>query len=241
MTRLRDVGEAVSGLLSPQASANTHANAETGSSAPQIHRDWTARPRDTILSALRYTQFVGWMKRILPISAGIVVAAVLAFFFLQRAPEGMTLSYESTGRIDNDLAMIKPRLVGTDDAGNPFVITANAAIQDGKNAKRARLEKVEADIQADKGHWLNASATRGTYDMDAGTLVLRDGLSVFSDDGYELHTAQADVDLKKGEMTGPEVTGQGPLGSLRADTFKVDRISRRLQLSGNVHMTLSPK
>jgi lipopolysaccharide export system protein LptC len=234
MTRLREVEEAVSELLSPQTSASTKSKAD-----PAGLRDWTARPRDTILSALRYTQFVAWMKRILPIAAGAIVAAVVAFFFLQRTPQNMTLSYEKMGRIDNDLAAIKPRLTGTDEGGNPFVITADAAIQDGKNAKRARLEKVQADIQLDKGRWLTASATRGMYDMDAGTVILRDGLSVFSDDGYELHTAQADVDLKAGIVTGPEVTGQGPMGSLRADTFKMDKISRQLLLSGHVRMTLN--
>ena len=235
MTRLRRAGEAVAGLILPDTSASATNEAEKS----VRQRDWTARPRGNILSALRYTQFVAFMKRALPVAAGTVVAAVIAFFFFQRAPERMVLSYESTGRIDNDLAMIKPRLSGTDDAGNPYVITADAAIQDSKNARRARLEKVEADIQTDKERWLNASATRGVYDMEAGTLILRDGLSVYSDDGYELHTQQADVDLKAGVMRGPEVKGQGPLGALRADTFRIDRITRQLLLSGNVQMTLS--
>ena len=236
MTRLRQVGEAVTGLLSPQAKSDAPA-VQRG--APRTVRDWGARPRDTILSALRYTQFVGFMKRALPIAAGSVVAAVGAFFFFQRAPDRMQLSYQSIGHVGDDLAMIKPRLAGTDDAGNPFVVTFDTAIQDRKNPKRARLEKIDADMQIDKQRWLNARATRGFIDLGARTLVLWDWLSVYSDEGYELHTKTANVDLSAFVMTGPEVTGQGPLGSLRADTFTIDRTTRQLVLTGNVHMTLT--
>ena len=36
------------------------------------------------------------------------------------------MTYEKLGQIENDLAMIKPRLTGADGKGNPFVITADA-------------------------------------------------------------------------------------------------------------------
>ncbi len=68
------------------------------------------------------------------------------------------MTYEKLGSIENDLAMIKPRLTGADGSGNPFVITADAAIQDAKNPKRARLRKVEADLTTDKNGWVNANA-----------------------------------------------------------------------------------
>ena len=37
--------------------------------------------------------------------------------------------------------MIKPRLTGADAKGNPFVITADTAIQDANNPKRASLQQ----------------------------------------------------------------------------------------------------
>jgi lipopolysaccharide export system protein LptC len=76
-------------------------------------------------------------------------------------------------------------------------------------------------------------------DMKAGALELRGGINVFSDDGYELHTQSASVDLNKGVVHGyQEVTGQGPLGSLRADQFHFDRDSKILTLDGHVRMTI---
>ena len=202
--------------------------------------DWSARARTTALEALRYTQFVGVMKRALPAAAFAVIAAVLGYFFLARQPARVTMGYERMGRVENDLAMVKPRLSGQDARGNPFVITADAVIQDAKNPKRAQLTKVEADLSLGRQGWINADAASGVVDMKAGALDLNGGINVFSGDGYELHTQSASVDLNKGVVHGrQEVTGQGPLGALSADRFQFDRNSRLLSLDGHVRMTIA--
>jgi lipopolysaccharide export system protein LptC len=90
--------------------------------------DWSARVRTTALEALRYSRFVHLMKRILSLGAFLIIAAVLAFFFVQRLPHQLQMSYERLGKVDNDLAMMKPRLSGADAKGNPYVITADMAV-----------------------------------------------------------------------------------------------------------------
>ena len=122
--------------------------------------DWSARARTSALEALRYTQFVGIMKRALPVAAFAVISAVLAFFFLARQPAKVSMGYERLGHVENDLAMIKPRLTGQDAKGNPFVITADQAVQDAKNPKRASLTKIEADMTLDKNGWKLGRAKR---------------------------------------------------------------------------------
>jgi lipopolysaccharide export system protein LptC len=228
MTRRNSVSEAIAQPIS-------------GSSEPAPpRRDWTARTRDTALNALRYSRFVAVMKRALPISAAALIAAVIAYSLIPRQSDKLSLTSERMGRIENDLAMLKPRLSGVDQKGNPFVITADAAIQDHANVRRAMLKNVQADLTLDKDRWLNATAAKGFVDMDKSALALTGGISVYSDDGYELHTARADVDLKKGRFHGPvEVTGHGPSGTLRADTFDVDRINNQIVLQGHVYMTIN--
>lgn len=203
-------------------------------------RDWTARARGTAMDALRYSQFVALMKRALPISAAAVLAAVLVYSFIPRQPDQVKLTFESRGVFENDLSMIKPRLTGTDDDGNPFVVTAEIAIQDPKNVHRGRMKGIEADMTLDNGRWMNAIATEGTFNMDAGTLNLRKSIAVYTDDGYELHTASVDIEMKTGRFHGPvTVTGHGPFGTMRADRFEVDHKKQLLHLFGNVHMTFS--
>jgi lipopolysaccharide export system protein LptC len=211
----------------------------SGARSRRTSRDWTARTRDTAMNALRYSRFVTVMKRVLPIAASVLILAIIAYSLVPRQSDKLKLTSETVGTLANDLAMIKPRLTGTDKKGHPFVITADMAIQDAANRKRATLKNVQADLTMDNDRWMNATAVRGFIDMDKGTLKLDGGIAVFSDDGYEIHTARADVDLKKGTMHGPSaVNGHGPSGSFRSDTFELDRKTQQLVLDGHVQMTL---
>jgi len=188
---------------------------------------------------MRYSRFVVRMKKILSISAFLIIAAVLGFFFIQRQPRGLQLAFETLGRVQNDLTMMKPRLTGADDKGNPFVITADRAVQDAHNAKKATLTNLEADLSLDKDGWLNARAKSGMVDMNTGQLELNGGIDVYSGTGYELHSASASANLKQSVIHGHEpVTGQGPDGSLRADSFHADRNTNLLTLDGHVQMTV---
>lgn len=204
-------------------------------------QDWTARTRDTAMNALRYSRFVLVMKRVLPITAGLLIAAVIAYSLVPRQSEKLSLATENLTVIKNDLTMTKPRLTGTDRRGNPFVVTADAAVQDPANVRRATLKAVQADMTLQKTRWLSATAAKGLIDLDKGTLALQGGIALFSDDGYEIHTARADVDLKKGLVRGPvEVNGQGPMGTFRADTFSVEKDTGLISLHGNVRMVINP-
>lgn len=208
----------------------------TAKDAP--HYDWSARVRTTAVEALRYSKFVALMKRVLSLGAFLIIAAVLAFFFVQRQPRQLSMSYEKLGRIENDLAMVKPKLTGTDVKGNPFVITAEMAVQDAKNPKKASLKNLEADMVVQKNGWINARAKAGMVDMAAGHLELAGGIDVFTDTGYELHSPSASMNLKQNEIHGHEaVTGRGPDGTFRADKFHADRNTNLLTLTGNVRVT----
>ena len=210
---------------------------EKGAERPRY--DWSARARTTILDAARYTRFVRRMKRLLSFSAFAIIFAVLAFFVVQRAPRELSLSFNKIGVIENDLAMTNPRLSGADAGGNPFVITAKEAVQDADNAKRYTLKTIEADMNTPQG-WVNARAGAGVVDMNAQTMDLTGGIDLFTDNGYELHTSTAAVDLKGNLVTGNQpVNGQGPMGSMRADTFQYDRNAGLLTLAGRVTMTMS--
>jgi len=204
--------------------------------------DWSARARSTAFDAMRYTKFVTRMKRVTALSAFAVICAVLGFFLVARAPRHLPLSFETLGALKNDLAMTSPRLSGLDANGNPFVITARVAVQDAKNPRHATLQDIEGDFSQGGQGWYNARAAGGVIDMDSGLLELNGGIAVFTDAGYELHTASAEVNLKTNVVHGHEpVSGQGPRGTVQADTFHYDRQSGRLTLEGHVRAVLTGK
>ena len=207
----------------------------------RTQRDWTARARGTALDAIRYSQFVALMKRALPIATAAILAAVVVYSLLPRASDRISIQAKTMRLIKNDLAMEKPKLTGTDDDGNPYVITAEIAIQEPKNIHHVHLQKVEADMTTKDGHWMNATAETGFFDMDKGLLNLVDGIAFYSDSGYELHTSTLDVEMKKGLYHGRNpVTGHGPFGAMRGDRFEFDRLKQMLHLMGRVHTTILP-
>jgi lipopolysaccharide export system protein LptC len=200
-------------------------------------RRWVTPTARTPADPQRYTRFVTIMKRALLLAAAALIVAVIAYSLQPREQNPVAMTFERMNNVANDLAMIKPRLRGTDASGNPFVVTADEAVQVGRSAHRARLKNVQADVTLKNDTWLTANAKSGLLDADARTLELTGAISVYSDSGYEIHTTRAHVDLAKGTMEGNDsVTGQGPLGTLRADRFSVDRNLQIVKLMGHVKM-----
>lgn len=187
---------------------------------------WTERYRATRMEVQRYSRFVVVMKRALPMAAAALLAAVIAYSLQPRLLNGkkLTLTMQRIGILNNDLMMIKPKLSGVDASGNPYVVTAEEAIQDPHDNKRAQLRHIQADMTLKNGQWLNLTATRGSIDETRQKLRLEGAIDVYSDNGYELHTSVADVDMRSGIIVGSApASGQGPLGTFRSDRFIIDR------------------
>jgi lipopolysaccharide export system protein LptC len=238
---------------------------------PLHQMDVGARTRTTVSEAKRYTQFVGVMKRVLLIAALLLLGAVLAYSLAPRRQSPVAMTFQRMGMVNNDLAMIKPKLTGSDAKGSPYLVTADEAIQDARDTKHARLKNVAADLTTKSGGWINIEAPKGYLAGDAGKIDLFGAVSVFTDTGFEAHTSLANVDYTNGIIVGPHyVYGQGPMGTFAADKFRIekpkicdpkkpaaprqskatakclvakspDAVDPRIYLYGNVHMTLYEK
>lgn len=212
--------------------------------APRMRRDWSARTRAGALETERYTRFVVIAKRVLLVAAAVLIAAIVAFSLQPRQSSNkrLAMTFQRLGIVNNDLAMIKPRLTGADDEGDPYVVTAEVAVQDRLNAKRARLKVIQGDVTLKGGTWISATAPSGLLDATHPAqqkMMLAGPIAVFSDNGYEIHTMRANIDMGSGTITGDSaVSGQGPLGVFRADRFRVDRRRKVVYLDGNVRMTI---
>ena len=219
-----------------------HALAEPLSAAglARSRRDWSSRARADLRQTERYTHFVVIAKRGLLIAAAVLVTAVLAYS-LQPRQNGnqIAFSFKNIQVLGNDLAMTSPRLTGVDEKGDPYIVTAEKAIQDRLNAKRARLMNVQGDVTLKDGTWVSGTAPSGNLDAAKKLLTLKGAISVFSDNGYEAHTTAANINMDTGMITGNRtVAGQGPLGTFRADSFEIDRKKNLIYLYRNVQMTI---
>jgi len=207
-------------------------------------RDWGARARATIRQTERYSRFVTIMKRALPLAAVALLAAVLVYALQprQESRQRVAMTFQRLGIVNDDLAMIEPRLTGSDDEGDPYVVTAEEAIQDKQDSHRATLKAVEGDVTLKDGTWITTLAPAGLLDARNRHLWLSGAVSVYADSGYEIHTTTANVNMRTAIITGNHaVSGQGPMGTFRADRFRIDRRKRMVFLYGNVHMVIDHK
>ncbi len=193
---------------------------------PRPRMDWSTRSRTTVSEAKRYTRFVTIMKRALLLAAVALVGAVIAYSLQPRQQQKIAMTFEKMGMVSGDLAMIKPKLTGIDSEGNPFVVTADTAVQDPKNMRRASLKNVDADVTLKDGQWMSITAPHGFLDADAKKMKLDGAIAVFTDQGSEMHTDLAYIDLDKGIVVGPHyMHGQNPSGTYLADHFRIERLS----------------
>ena len=206
-------------------------------------REWRARVRVNARQIERYSRFVIIMKRALPLAAAALIAAVFVYALQprQESRDRVAMTFQRLGIVNNDLAMMKPKLTGEDDEGDPYVITADEAIQSRQDAKLAALRNIEGDVTLKDGSWIGTFAPDGQLDARNHRLGLKGAIAVYSGSGYEIHTTAADVDMQAAMVTGKRtVTGQGPFGNFRADRFRIERRTRQVFLYGHVQMIIQP-
>jgi lipopolysaccharide export system protein LptC len=205
-------------------------------------REWRISPRATLLSARRYSVFVKFMKGALPMAALSLGIAVLVYAVQPRDPGRLALTFERLGRVQDDLAMIKPRLTGVDDDGMPFVVTAARAIQEARGSDRVRLEDITAEVSLKDGTPLHVTAAKGVVDTKTHVLEVSGGMRMLSPDGYDVRTAAAVADLKAGTVRGDRgIDARGKFGHITSQQFALNRETRQLRFSGNVHMVIDNK
>jgi len=191
----------------------------------------------------RYSRFVGMMKLLLPLLALGLVVAVVIWPNEFRQAAGFHLAYvASTDGSAAELAMLRPRYLGTDARNRPFVVTADRATQDPNDQRLITLVRLQADMAMSDGRWFTVMADKGIYHQQHEFLRLEGAINLFSDQGYEFNAQVFDVDMRAGEaVSNQPVHGQGPFGTLRADRLEVEDFGRRLLFRGNVRMRIAAR
>ena len=210
----------------------------------QGHAQWIGDGSRRALNnrKLKRNRFVGFMKLALPLAALVLIALIIAWPQLYQKYENINLSWASVEIIDRQLRMANPRYQGIDNRGQPYLVTADSAVQDSKDQKIVTLDNIHADTKAEDGSWATLTAKSGIYTEIDKLLLLAGDVSVYSDRGYEFHSPTAICDLDTGEVTSDDpVNGQGPTGTLRANSFWLADKGSHMRFVGSVKMRLYPQ
>ena len=219
-------------------------NSGAGETAGRKYRlagQWQTRTIGGI--GARYSRFVGFMKFVLPLAGAALVATVIAWPDAYRHDDGIQISLAdlTTGE-SGQPGMERVRYVGTDDNYRPYLVTAASVREEGVDHDHFILHELQADITLESGAWVTLVATTGTYRRDLRTLGLAGTVAIYSDNGLELHTESALVNLARGSAEGTDpVQGQGPFGTLNASGFRLTDNGQRIVFDGDVRLVIDPR
>ncbi len=188
-----------------------------------------------------YSKFVNGMKMLLLALTAALVVTVIGWTSGDNEGSGLPFSFTNIRGLGTDnQTMVNPKYAGTDSRGNPFLLTADLAIQDKHNQRLVSLASLRAEITATDGNELVATAGRGLFNQEKMTLELLAPVELRSANGYQMKTDGAKVDLKKGTVrsTAP-VQGKGPLGQISADRMWLADKGNRLYFDGHVRLIIS--
>ena len=103
------------------------------------------------------------------------------------------------------------------------------------------FDSVVADVTMQDKSWVQIDAKKGLLDGEAKTLDLTETINIFSDKGYECHTASARYDFGLGLLKGESpINCQGPLGLITGKRFEGLRDPGIMRFTGGVTTTYFP-
>jgi lipopolysaccharide export system protein LptC len=197
--------------------------------------------RATLRGARRYSIFVRVMKGALPLSA-LGLAILVLVYVLQPPPARLQMAFQRLSNLAGDMTMDNPRLSGTDNDGQPFVISARRAVPDGNGLNHIRMQDIVADFSMKDGTGLHLTAATGLIDTDTRVLQMSGGIHVTSQSGYDVKAPAAVADLRSGTVHGESgIAADGAFGRITAQRFAMNRQSRQLHFWGNIHMLVNPE
>jgi lipopolysaccharide export system protein LptC len=211
--------------------------------APAARPGRQARPRGARKvpapdAILRRTWLVSVAKRLLPITALILLSTVAIWPELDRDTLGARLAAH-TGLADPQNGMLsQARYNGVDEQGRRYTITANLAHQ--VTPDRIDLTRPVGDVTLANGTWLTARGANGVYLQQTQQLDLSGDVQMYRDDGITLATDSAAIDLKGGLAAGNAMVHvEGPFGTLDAQGFALLDRGAVIQFTGPGRLLLN--
>lgn len=181
------------------------------------------------------------VKFVLPAVALLFLALMIVWPRLFREESTFELTSSEISTVKDDLRMSSPRFTGMGADDRPYMITADAAVQDVNDHELVRLEALQADLSLKDGSWLSVTARNGLMHNGLQTLQLDGQIEAYSDLGYAFYTESAQIDLDAGTLYADQpVRLQGPYGHLRASTMRATERGQRLHFAGDVKVIIFP-
>lgn len=188
-----------------------------------------------------HSRMVVSLKVLFPSLAALLVGLVILWpQLLARQDEAISIVSE-TDAAPQDQMMVNPRFFTVDGKGEPLNMTAENAYELPGETRRIRLNNVKADIILKDNRFLALDAAVAVYFQSKDAVELSEDVNLYSEDGFELNTTQAQIGLKDQHLTGTAKTFvRAPMGTAVSDGFEITDGGTVVRLTGKTKVVFYP-
>jgi lipopolysaccharide export system protein LptC len=188
-----------------------------------------------------YSRFVALMRVALPAMAAALLGLIVAWPRVAPRDHAFQIAFANfdAKKVDT-LSMINPHYYGTDDKNLPYTVTADVGTQVDRDTQAVALENPVADFTRRDGTGVVVNSDLGFFRQKDGTLDLMGHVALYQDNGYEVHTESARIDVGPGNASGDEPThGMGPTGTIDGEGFRLKNRGQDIVFTGKAKAVLN--
>jgi lipopolysaccharide export system protein LptC len=173
---------------------------------------------------------------------GAVVAVIIVAFFNPFATKMGALSLNTLSMDGTKIVMDRPKLAGFRSDGQPYVLTAERALQDIKLPTTVQLQKVKGEMGVAGAESTHLSADAGVYDNLSEHMELSQNVRI-QNDRFTVLLRSAKFNFKSGIYgTDEQVEVQGTDGTtIFADRASALNHGQELTFEGHVRTNIIPQ
>lgn len=181
--------------------------------------------------------------RVLKIAMPALIGVVLAFLAFAPLEEKQEVSFvldkTKVEQAEERMRVESARYRGQDQLGRPFILNAEAALQESSTDPVVQIRDMSAQIMLASGP-ARLQALRARYNMESDEVDVIGPILFAAADGYRLGTRDVRVDLRAQTLVSRgAVTGQIPLGRFSAESLRADLESRTVVLAGRARLHIA--
>lgn len=188
-----------------------------------------------------HDHLVAVLRVVLPSTVG-VVAALMVFLPLTSGGDISFILDKNKVEVSKERLKVESASYrGQDNKGQPFVLTAQSALQKSAADPFIDMQRLMAKMRLPDGI-ATLTAPSGRFNPVDQQVDVAGPISFAGPNGYSLQSTMATVDLKKKTMQGKGgVSGTVPQGTFTADGMSADLDGRVVRLDGRARLRIAPR
>ncbi|NCT40141.1 MAG: LPS export ABC transporter periplasmic protein LptC [Alphaproteobacteria bacterium] len=190
-----------------------------------------------------YSRFIKRVQLVLPLIALLIVVLIFTVNDFEGDKIVPIKEEDAKPNIKQEIGkneLIKPRFESIDEKGQPFIITADMAIQENSKQGEMLLENPKGTLDTNSGENITITAENGAYQQIEQTLNLSKNVILEHSKGYKMYTSILYVDMTKDKAWSQEpVRVTGPTGSINAQGIQASAKDETIIFKGPAKMLIN--